>query len=187
MAATLAIRDVEPADAVAIRRIYAPYVERDVCTFDHAVPEVAEVEARVRAITVRLPWLVAERAGAVVAYADAGPFRSRPAYAATVETAIYVAPAQRGGGIGDALYARLLARLPELGVHRAMAVITVPNPASERFHERHGFELRGILDEVGRKFERWLDVAVYQRPVEGADEAARSGITAGRSALPPRS
>ena len=30
-------------------------------------------------------------------------------------------------------------------------------------HARHGFERVGIKREVGRKFDRWLDVLVMQR------------------------
>ncbi|MBY5164198.1 GNAT family N-acetyltransferase, partial [Salsipaludibacter albus] len=49
------------------------------------------------------------------------------------------------------------------GAHRAFAVIALPNDASVAFHERHGFVQRGVLTEAGRKFERWLDVALFER------------------------
>nr|MBA2437898.1 GNAT family N-acetyltransferase [Acidimicrobiia bacterium] len=35
--------------------------------------------------------------------------------------------------------------------------------ASIALHRRHGFTLVGVEREVGRKFGRWLDVAVMQR------------------------
>ena len=41
------------------------------------------------------------------------------------------------------------------------------NAASIALHEACGFELVGVEKEIGRKFNRWLDVAVLQRMLGG--------------------
>ena len=41
-------------------------------------------------------------------------------------------------------------------VHRAFALITLPNEPSERLIERMGFSRVGILPEAGRKFDQVL-------------------------------
>ena len=43
-----------------------------------------------------------------------------------------------------------------------MARIEAGGSASRALHARCGFELVGIEREVGRKFNRWLDVGVMQ-------------------------
>lgn len=41
------------------------------------------------------------------------------------------------------------------------------NDASIRFHERLGFGVVGHLPETGRKFDRWLDLVLVQRVLDG--------------------
>ena len=111
----------------------------------------------------RYPWLVAERDGAVVAFAKGGRYKPRCAYRFTVETTIYVLPGAQSQGVASRLYPELLDRLEALGFHSAVAAITTPNPASERLHARCGFEHFGTLRRAGWKFGRWHDVSYWQR------------------------
>lgn len=46
-----------------------------------------------------------------------------------------------------------------------VAGIDAANAGSIRMHERLGFERAGLLREVGRKFDRWLDLVLMQRLV----------------------
>ena len=55
------------------------------------------------------------------------------------------------------------------GFHAVMARIEAGGAASRALHARCGFELVGIEREVGRKFNRWLDVAVMQKRAVTAD------------------
>ena len=104
---------------------------------------------------------MAERGGAVVGYAYSASYRTRPAYARTRETSVYLAADAVGQGLGRALYDDLLARLRADGMHIALAVIALPNPASEALHRAYGFERVGVLPEVGYKFDRWIDTAFW--------------------------
>ena len=51
-------------------------------------------------------------------------------------------------------------------IHRAFAGITEPNEASAALHKAHGFEHIGTYREIGRKFGRFWDVALYLKPLE---------------------
>ena len=51
-----------------------------------------------------------------------------------------------------------------------MARIAASGDASRALHARCGFELVGVEREVGRKFNRWLDVAVMQCLLSERDE-----------------
>jgi phosphinothricin acetyltransferase len=59
--------------------------------------------------------------------------------------------------------AALIARATSAGVHVMIGGIDADNTASIRLHERFGFEPTGHLREVGRKFDRWLDLVLMQR------------------------
>ena len=77
---------------------------------------------------------------------------------------VYLAEGARGRGLGRTLYAALLARLDAAPqVHTQVAVIALPNDASEALHRSLGFERVGVLREVGHKFGRYVDTAWYQR------------------------
>ena len=99
--------------------------------------------------------------GVVRGYAYSSSYRPRPAYRPTRETSVYLDPEARGQGLGRALYDALLALLRDDGVHTVLAVIAQPNPASVALHVACGFERVGVLPEVGRKFDRWVDTAFY--------------------------
>jgi phosphinothricin acetyltransferase len=107
--------------------------------------------------------IVAERDGAVVGYAYATQFRDRPAYAATCENSIYVAPDALGRGIGTALLGELLSRAHAARFEQMIAVIGGGEPASVALHAKSGFVHAGRMCDVGRKFGRLLDTVYMQR------------------------
>jgi L-amino acid N-acyltransferase YncA len=177
---SVTIRDALPQDAAAIAEIYRPLVEETFISFELDAPDAAEMRSRMQRVTRRYPWLVAADSGAVVGYAYGSPHRRRAAYACSLDVSIYVDRAARGQGVGSALYAALFRLLEQAGTfHRAFAGIALPNDASVALHEKHGFELVGIYREVGRKFDRWIDVAWWQRALrdDGARGEARTSVT----------
>ncbi|HEY1126439.1 MAG TPA: GNAT family N-acetyltransferase, partial [Actinomycetota bacterium] len=64
---------------------------------------------------------------------------------------------------GTALVQELLQRATALGKHVMVAGIDAANTGSIRLHERLGFTQVGLLREVGRKFDRWLDLVFLQK------------------------
>lgn len=156
------LRGVSERDAAAICAIYNPYVRDTVISFEQAPVSEAEMAQRIRDTTVRYPWLVAEVAGKVVAYAYASRWRARAAYDYALESTIYVDAACARQGIGTPLYLALLADLKSRGVHAAIGCIALPNDASVALHEKCGFVKVAHFPQVGRKFERWIDVGFWQ-------------------------
>ena len=156
------IRPVRPDDAAAIAAIYNPYVTGSNATFETESVTAAEMRCRVEDIAAQCPYLVHETGGEVDAYCYAHPWKQRAAYSATWETTVYVAPARHGQGIATRLMAELIVRCRDLGCHALVACITADNERSIAFHERLGFRRVSLFREVGRKFDRWLDVADLQ-------------------------
>jgi L-amino acid N-acyltransferase YncA len=163
------IRDARSDDLAAIQSIYAHHVRHGLGTFETEPPDTREIERRHTQITTDgFPYLVAVEADAVLAYAYANHFRTRAAYRHTVEDSIYVAPEAIGRGAGRKLLQALVERCTALGLHQMLAVIgDSGNAASIGVHRACGFEHVGTMKEVGRKFDRWVDVVIMQRPLAG--------------------
>jgi phosphinothricin acetyltransferase len=156
------IRAATSIDAAAIAGIYNYYLRETVITFEETPVSDDEVARRIEDVVARYPWLVAEQDGAVVGWAYATEWKTRSAYRLSVETAVYVAPTHHGRGIGTALYAPLIVELKARRLHSAVGGIALPNPASIALHEKLGFKKIGHFVEVGRKFDRWVDVGYWQ-------------------------
>jgi L-amino acid N-acyltransferase YncA len=110
------------------------------------------------------PVLVAaDEADEVAGYASFGDFRQWPGYAATVEHSVHVSAAHRGAGIGTLLVSELVERAAILGKHVLIAGIEATNAASLHLHRNLGFTQVAYLPEVGRKFDRWLDLVLLHR------------------------
>lgn len=161
------VRPASVADLPAVAAIYTHYVLKTTVTFATSVRTPAQWRARFheKVTRGRHTMLVAQRRGGVAGYVETSRFRPQDSYDTAVETSIYVAPDQGSHGVGAALYADLFTRLEASDLHRAFAVIALPNDASVAIHERFGFVHRGTLTEAGRKFGRWLDVAYFERPL----------------------
>ncbi|MEX2486116.1 MAG: N-acetyltransferase family protein [Nitriliruptoraceae bacterium] len=160
------VRDATPADLPAVAAIYTHYVLRTTTTFNTQVRTPREWTDRFTDEVAggRYHLLVAETDGVVAGYVETQRFRPKPAYDRSIELSVYVAPDAQRHGLGNALYRELLRRLePDERFHRAYAIVALPNAASEAFHTRWGFTLRGTLTEAGYKFGTYLDVAYYER------------------------
>jgi L-amino acid N-acyltransferase YncA len=157
----MVIRVATEQDLPAIKAIYDHEVRTGIATFDTEPPPMEKWADRLTSTEAGEHLLVAERDGEVAGYAYSTTYRPRLAYARTRETSVYLAPDATGQGLGRALYDDLLSRLRADGMHVALGVIALPNPASEALHRACGFERVGVLPEVGNKFERWIDTAFW--------------------------
>jgi phosphinothricin acetyltransferase len=159
------VREAGADDIPAIQAIYAHHVLHGLGTFETEPPDVHEIRARFSQITAGgFPYLVATDADQVIAYAYANHFRTRAAYRFTVEDSIYVAPFAMGHGIGRVLLDELIARCIAVGLRQMLALIgDSANAASIGVHRACGFEMVGVMKDVGRKFDRWVDVVIMQR------------------------
>jgi L-amino acid N-acyltransferase len=105
--------------------------------------------------------------GAVLGYGALSPWRSKPAYATSVEDSVYVHRQHQDRGVGRAILAELVRTATAHGFHAVFARIVGGHEASIRLHRSLGFEVVGTEREVGRKFGRWLDVVVMELVLTG--------------------
>ncbi|HLN50439.1 MAG TPA: GNAT family N-acetyltransferase [Thermoplasmata archaeon] len=162
------------SDLEELVTVYNHYVERTPVTFEVSPvrPSGRVSWLREHSSGGRYRLLVAtSRSDRLLGWATSSPFRPRAAYDTTVESSVYCRPESVGRGIGSRLYAALFEALREEDIERIVAGVTLPNPASVRLHRRFGFRRVGTFHRVGRKFDRYWDVAWFERPARRSPRA----------------
>lgn len=175
--AGIGVRPAVAADIPRVAAIYAHYVANSLATFETEPPAADQMRHRHRELVLRgFPYFVAERDARIVGYAYAGTFRSRAAYAYTVEDSIYLDPKETGRGVGRVLLDALVEATARAGFRQMIAVIgDTANTASIAVHARCGFRHAGTLASVGLKFGRWVDTVQMQRALGDGDASLPKG------------
>lgn len=160
------LRLATAADAEAIRSIYNHAVSTSTVTFDLVERSVAEQEEWLRARDGAHAAVVCEEDGEVIGFGSLSPYRDRPAYRTTVEDSVYVHPDHQGRGVGRVILKGLVQTARDHGFHSLIGRVVGGHEASIALHQRCGFEVVGTEHEVGRKFGKWLDVVIMQKPLK---------------------
>ncbi len=159
------IRTMTLQDIPEIVDIYAHYVNNTVITFDTEIPSEEDMYQMLVPIIENFPAWVYVEDEKVVGYCYAHEWKTRKAYRTTLETTIYLHPDYLHKGRGRLLMDWLIEDCRNRSFHTLVACITIPNDSSTKLHERLGFKQVSHFHEVGRKFDRWLDVADYELPL----------------------
>ena len=157
-----AIRPATANDLDAIRAIYNYYVTCSTCTYQIELETAAERAAWFRDRSELHPVTVAEREGEVIGWAALSPWKSRCGYARSAEASVYIHHEHHRRGAGKALLIDLIDRAKALGLHTVIGGACSTQTASLALQAALGFEVIGTFREVGRKFDRWLDVTHTQ-------------------------
>jgi phosphinothricin acetyltransferase len=157
-----------PADAADIAAIYNEGIADRIATFETEPRTAAQLAAQLTEKGTRFPTVLVERDGRVVAWAGAGPYRSRPAYAGVAEHSVYVARAARGTGAGRAALEALCRAYAERGFWKIVSRIFPENRASLALHERCGFRVVGVYHRHGKLEGQWRDCVIVERLLDAA-------------------
>ena len=173
------IRLATMEDSRAIAEIYNWYIDNTTITFEEQRVSSGDMAQRIAVTDKTRPWFVlvadegdelpgqmdsTEDGGrlAILGYACAVRWKDRSAYRYARESSIYLQPALHGKGFGIALYQHLIDALRQTNVHTLIAGIALPNEASIALHEKLGYRKVGEFEEVGKKFDNYLNVGYWQ-------------------------
>jgi len=159
----LTTRVATPDDAAAIARIYNQGIDERIATFETEPRTTAQIQAQLVERAGRYPTVVVERDGAVIAFAGAGPYRSREAYAGVAEHSVYAAREARGAGAGRAALEALIREYESRGFWKLVSRIFPENRTSLMLHERAGFRVVGVYRRHGRLDGAWRDCVIVER------------------------
>src|SRR5918992_5918867 len=145
----LTIRDAVAKDLATIVDIYNAAIPGRVATADTSPvtlesrrPWFEDHDPR------RRPLWVAEEGRAIIGWLSFQSFYGRPAYRATAEVSVYVAPGHQGKGIGRTLLEKAVAAAPGLELRTLLGFVFGHNAPSLGLFERLGFQRWGLLPRV---------------------------------------
>ena len=168
----LSTRLATPDDAPAIAAIYNEGIADRIATFETEPRSPEQIARQLIDKGDRFPTVVAEHAGRVVAWAGAGAYRARPAYAGVAEHSVYVARSARGKGAGRVVLDALCRAYAERGFWKIVSRIFPENAASLALHERCGFRVVGVYQRHGKLEGEWRDCVIVERLLDGASRSA---------------
>src|SRR5256884_5888121 len=132
----LTTRPATREDAAAIAAIYNEGIADRVATFETEPRTAEQIAGQLADKGERYPTVVVDADGRVIAWASAGAYRTRPAYAGGAEHSVYVARAARGTGAGRAALSALCAAHAGRGFWKRASPIFPGSRASPGLHER---------------------------------------------------
>jgi L-amino acid N-acyltransferase YncA len=159
----LSTRLATARDAAAIAAIYNEGIAERIATFETAPRSAEQIASELRDRGDRFPTIVAESDGRIIAWAGAGPYRARQAYAGVAEHSVYVARSARGKGAGRVVLDALCRAYAQRGFWKIVSRIFPENTASLALHERCGFRVVGIYKRHGRLDGEWRDCVIVER------------------------
>ncbi|HUX98146.1 MAG TPA: GNAT family N-acetyltransferase [Candidatus Deferrimicrobium sp.] len=156
------IRPAWEADLEAITEIYNQAVLRTTATMDIAPKSVDDQKKWFDKHNEKVPILVAMHNEVVIGWASLSEYSPRGGYANTAEISIYIHENYHQKGYGKKILQEILKIGRDSGFHSIIARISADSQISLHLFETLGFQYVGTLKEVGRKFDRFLDVVIMQ-------------------------
>jgi L-amino acid N-acyltransferase YncA len=157
------LQPVEEKDVHEITALYNYYVENSTATF--SINSFTEDEMRkllffdnplYRSFTIRC-------GGIMAGYGIVSNFKKREAYDTTAEITIYLKPESSGKGIGTPALTLLENFAKSVNLHVLISTVCAENIQSLRLFEKNGYTRCAHYKEIGRKFERFLDIIILEK------------------------
>ena len=159
------IRPATNDDVDAIVGIYNWAVNQTFATIDSEALSAEEAAAWWETHARRSRLIVATDDSGVIGWARLFPWKQRGID--VVEDLVYVDPVHHGRGIGRALLTELIKQAQGLGYRTIVATVATDNRSGLQLHEKLGFESVGTIRNAANKFDRWMDITLMQRSLEG--------------------
>ena len=157
------IRPATREDAPAVAALWNPLIRESLVTFNAVEKSEAEIAALIDAAHADGRAFLVADPGEILGFVTYVQFRGGIGYRHSMEHTIILAPEARGRGTGRALMAAAEADAAARGAHVMVAGISAENPGGRAFHAAIGYRELAVLPEVGRKFDRWLDLVLMAK------------------------
>lgn len=155
--------EIRPEHLPEVLTIYNYYVENSTATFHTRPLTEEEMRGIVFFNDPKHRTFVILSGGSVCGYVLLTRFKAREAYDSTAEVTIYLRHGCERKGLGSRSIRFIEDYGKKQGFHSLMSVITGENEASIALFAGAGYEKCAHYREVGRKFDRYLDVVCYQK------------------------
>lgn len=147
-------------DALAL---YNAYVLTSTATFSIATLSQIEIDELLFTGLKRFPSFAILADGEFSGYVMLNRYKPREAYDQTAEVTVYLDEFFHGRGIGSRAIAYIEAFAKENGFRALLGVICAENTGSISLFKKLGYFQCAYFKEVGKKFDRLLDVVIYEK------------------------
>ena len=160
---SIIIRDAERKDLPSILKIVNFEIEHTTSIYDYEKRTLQNQTVWFENKKIeKMPVIVAEENGDVIGFGTFGIFRPWAGYQFSLEHSIYLDKNSRGKGTGKKIMTELIHLAKDQGFHIMIAGIDANNSKSIKFHHNFGFKEVGRFNQIGFKFEKWLDLIFMQ-------------------------
>jgi phosphinothricin acetyltransferase len=150
------IRKPEEKDWPAVHAILSHSIQTSNANFSWQPPDFDSFIKEQKQIAKSYPYLVAEHEGKVIGFGYLHPWLAKDAYWMNLELTIYFQPGPHYHMASEMLLA-LEEEAKLQGYMRLVSCITADNAQSIAYHQKHGFQFFGRLEDAGWK-EGWQSV-----------------------------
>ncbi|MGE5391620.1 MAG: N-acetyltransferase family protein [Deltaproteobacteria bacterium] len=155
--------EIDEGHLPAVLEIYRHYVLNTSSTFHTVVPTADEMRTMVYFDHPVYRTFVMLSDDEICGYVILDQHKKREAYDGTAEVSVYLRPDHVGQGIGTAAIQYIEEYAIDQGLHALVATISGENGRSIKAFERNGYVKCAHYREVGKKFERYIDVVAYEK------------------------
>lgn len=159
MSDNIVIRKMLDTDWPTVKKIYLEGIATGNATFQTKAPSFQEWTTSHHA-TCRF---VAVKEDLVIGWIAISPVSNRIVYKGVGEVSIYVSTQEKSGGIGTALFLKLIQESEEEGFWTLQSSIFKENVASIKLHKKMGFREIGYREKIAQHYGVWRDVLLLER------------------------
>ena len=160
-----AFRKATPADLPEINAVRNYYIKHTTSNLLFDEVSDAEFSKGFHSRDEKTPLYAVELNKKIIGFGSIGYFGDRPGYRVTAELGFYLAPEAHGRGLGKGIVLFLLEEAKKFGFHSVLCRVTSENEVSLKLHHKLGFTQVATLKEIGRKFDRYVDVHFFQKMI----------------------
>ncbi|QHW34252.1 N-acetyltransferase [Paenibacillus rhizovicinus] len=149
-----------------VRGTYNYFVEHTTVSFDLYPYTPEQMRSLIEPVSELYRSYVALYEGRYAGYLLLTQHKKKLAFNVTAEVTIYLEPDYTGKGIGKEAMRFLEETAVSLRFHSLIAAICTENDSSVALFSKLGYKQVAHYEEIAYKFDRWLDLACYQKKLK---------------------
>lgn len=158
--------EMKDEDLVFVKEIYDYYILHSTAIFYLHPLTLDELRTNISIGDSRYRSFIIQYKGCPCGFCYISKFKPKEAFDITVEITIYLKPDWGGKGIGYKAMELFEPQIWKAGFHNIVALVTGGNTASIKLFEKCGYNRCAHIEEVALKFNRLLDLDIYQKRIE---------------------
>lgn len=155
-------------DLKTLADILNHYVVHSTATFHKEPLSVADMHEKIFFDKEYYQSFVIKDTNEIIGYCAISPWKKQEAYRHTAEINIYMRHDFAGKGVGTIAIPFLEKFAKDSDIQTLIAGLCSENVASQKLFEKNGYVQCATFKNVGRKFNRLLDVIYLQKQLKGA-------------------